>query len=353
MLPVRKKQASLPSRYLPGERKNYYLCARILRVASYCHHISIEVDMETNDQYEELCRSVAAFRQTLEGLQADYRKRKGEPEYTVISEDGKTLPFSTLLAGGEGSGANFLLRQTFNYAKERICTKKQDEHIDSFLLFNDLLSETAMAFNLFFPLMLMQNEDPRSVTQVLCNALGNFSINAITEIGVEYVPDLAGKYIGAHTALNAYILWTDRRGGKRITAITLKYADPLSLEESGNTEMQKKLLVGSDLFIPGFGQAAGEGSVRITRLYRNFLLAERYREVNGLSDSRTVLLAPRAHPTTAAEIDSVRPWLKDEMQYKLRAITLENFVESLILYSPDFYKDAFQLFKERYLNIPG
>lgn len=41
------------------------------------------------------------------------------------------------------------------------------------------------------------------------------------------------------------------------------------------------------------------------------------------------------------------------MQYKLRAITLENFVESLILYSPDFYKDAFQLFKERYLNIPG
>lgn len=201
--------------------------------------------------------------------------------------------------------------------------------------------------------MLMQNEDPRSVTQVLCNALGNFSINAITEIGVEYVPDLAGKYIGAHTALNVYILWTDRRGGKRITAITLKYADPLSLEESGNTEMQKKLLVGSDLFIPGFGQAAGEGSVRITRLYRNFLLAERYREVNGLSDSRTVLLAPRAHPTTAAEIDSIRPWLKDEMQYKLRAITLENFVESLILYSPDFYKDAFQLFKERYLNIPG
>lgn len=309
--------------------------------------------METNDQYEELCRSVSAFRQTLEHQQAAYRTKKGEPQYTVISEDGTSLPFTTLLAGGEGSGANFLLRQTFNYAKERICTKRQDEHIDSFLLFNDLLSETAMTFNLFFPLMLMLNEDPRSVTQVLCNALGNFSINAISEIGVEYVPDLAGKYIGAHTALNAYILWSDRRGGRRLTAVTLKYADPLSLEESGNTEMQKKLLIGSDLFTPGFSRSVGEGSVRITRLYRNFLLAERYREVNGLSDSRTVLLAPRSHPTTASEIASLRPWLKDEQQYKLRSITLEDFVESLILYAPDFYKDAFQLFRERYLNIPG
>lgn len=60
-----------------------------------------------------------------------------------------------MISGGEVSRKNFLMKETFEYAKERVANKRESETIDGFRLFNNLPSSQLMAFNLFHPLMLL------------------------------------------------------------------------------------------------------------------------------------------------------------------------------------------------------
>ena len=57
------------------------------------------------------------------------------------------------------SGKNFVMKETFEYAKERVAEKSKNETIDGFRLFNNLLLSQPMAFNLFYPLMLLLKQD--------------------------------------------------------------------------------------------------------------------------------------------------------------------------------------------------
>lgn len=102
--------------------------------------------------YGNQCRSDNAFTQKARLLQSMYRVEIGEKEGVGPTRTSKRK-YGNMITGGEVSGKNFLMKETFEYAKERVKNRKNGETIDEFRLFNNLLSSMPMAFNLFHPLM--------------------------------------------------------------------------------------------------------------------------------------------------------------------------------------------------------
>lgn len=125
----------------------------------------------------------------------------------------------------------------------------------------------------------------------------------------------------------------------------------LGVNEARSCEEQKQMLIDTNLFEDGFKILLMEGKVKLTQIYRNLLLTERYRVVEGLTDSYSVVLSPKEHPSTEEEIKSVVKYLKPEYAYKLSAVTLEDFVDNMIRYLPEYYVLVYERFKKRYLEF--
>lgn len=256
-----------------------------------------------------------------------------------------------MISGGEVSGKNFLMKETFEYAKERVAEKSKNETIDGFRLFNNLLSSQPMAFNLFYPLMLLLKQDPAKVTLAVRSVFRNFPVFEVTEIGLEFIPTPIENYTKDKSAMDAYIRFVDNKGGKHIIAIETKYTDVLGVNEASHCEEQKQMLVDTGLFSVDFEKLLMGGKVKLTQIYRNLLLTERYRMVEGLKDSYSVVLSPKEHPSTEEEIKSVSKYQKPEFAYKLSAVSLEDFVDAMIRYLPKYYAQVYERFRRRYLEF--
>ena len=90
--------------------------------------------------------------------------------------------------------------------------------------------------------------------------------------------------------------------------------------------------------------------VRLTQIYRNFLLSETYgRDID--AESHSLILSPQHHPSTVREWHSLRNELAEEYQNKIRTLSLEEIVDALIANSPNEYRTTFEKFKDRYLNF--
>lgn len=279
-----------------------------------------------------------------------YRVEIGEEEGVGPTKSSKRK-YGNMISGGEISGKNFLMKEIFEYAKERVKNKRKNETIDEFRLFNNLLSSMPMAFNLFHPLMLLLKSELEMVTQAIRSAFNNIPIYEVTEIGLEFIPTPIEKYTKDKSAMDAYIKFLDIKGDKYIIAIETKYTDVLGVNEARNCEEQKLMLIDTNLFRDGFKVLLMEGKVKLTQIYRNLLLTERYRVVEGLTDSYSVVLSPKEHPSTEEEIKSVVKYLKPEYAYKLSAVTLEDFVDKMIRYLPEYYVQVYERFKSRYLDF--
>ena len=81
------------------------------------------------------------------------------------------------------------------------------------------------------------------------------------------------------------------------------------------------------------------------------MLTERYRIVEGLKDSFSVVLSHKDHPSTGEEIKSVARYQKPEYAYKLSAVSLEDFVDTMIQYLPEYYAHVYERFRGRYLEF--
>ena len=288
--------------------------------------------------YGNQCGSDNAFTRKARLLQSMYRAEIGEEEGFGPTRASKRK-YGNMISGGEVSGKNFLMKETFEYAKERVANKRENETIDGFRLFNNLLSSQPMAFNLFHPLMLLLKQDSAMVTL------------AVTEIGLEFIPTPIDNYTNDKSAMDAYIRFVDNKGGKHIIAIETKYTDVLGVNEASRCDEQKQMLVDTGLFSSDFEELLMGGKVKLTQIYRNLLLTERYRMVEGLKDSYSVVLSPKDHPSTEEEINSVTEYLKPEFAYKLSAVTLEDFVDAMIQYLPEYYAQVYERFRGRYLDF--
>lgn len=285
-------------------------------------------------------------------LQSIYRVYIGEqmgvgPTEHPFSTD-KIAFFGNIIMHGFYTGKNFHFPETFEYAKYRVEEMSNGETINRYMLFNNLLSCTSMVFNIFHPLMMIKEKHPEQIAWIIQSMFPEFDIHQVDEILLAFVPTPIKKYINDKRAMDAAILFSDRKNRKHLIAFKVKYTDGLGATVTHDKVGKYNIALDSGLFTD-----AGLEKVNDTcpHIYCNFLLAEKYRMVHHLEDSYSVVLAPKDHPTTLKEISSLKNHLKREYRYKIQSYTLEDMMDDLYKRCPHDFLDWIGRFKARYLNF--
>ena len=311
------------------------------------------------EEYKGDSRFVADCRK----MQSIYRVEIGEGICPYTDRYGKLHYYGNYISNGEnpkeGCWKNFLTEYAFNYAKERVNHKKPYETIESDRLFNNLLSSQPMAFNLFCPLRQMREESPETATKVIKAALPSYSIHKVTDVDLEFIPENYKDLTGDKSAMDAIIRFEDEQGKKGFIAIETKYSENLGTnaaydrDKNGEKTPRKQSLKAVQelkCFKSDVESRIINGEVRLTQIYRNFLLSEKFGEDKGLN-SYSIILAPRNHPSTVNEFKSLYNELKEEHRTKINSMYLEDFVNAIINNSPTEYRLVFERFYDRYLNF--
>lgn len=277
------------------------------------------------------------------------------PNKDAKNKNGELTYYGNYIKDGELTGRNFYFPETFAYAKWRVEHKLKAETIDSYRLFNNLLSSMPMAFNLFHPLMKLRAENPAVVDNMIRAAFSEIKeIFRVAEIGLEFIPTPTEDYTGDKTAMDAFIKFQDKAGNNYLIAIETKYTDSLGSNTTSNKKVyqkQLKLIKESGLFTEDAISMFQNGTCKITQLYRNFMLAEVYGQKHGFKKVYSVILAPKDHPSTQTEIATLKGHLNYEVKKRVLAKSLEDFTHALGKVCPFEQCDWIDWFRNRYLII--
>ena len=282
-------------------------------------------------------------------LQSVYRVEIGQNIAPYAGRDG-VHHYGNYIANGELSGANFLEKYIFEHAKERAEHPKEYETIRKDRLYNNLLSSQPMAFNLFCPLRHMLSEMPECATKAVSAALPQYPIAKVTKVELEFIPDNYMDLTGDKSAMDAIIRFEDHVGRKGFIAIETKYSENLGTNVARDNKRTIAAIGELGCFTPDIEAKINSNKVRLTQIYRNFILSETYgRYID--AESHSLILSPKRHPSTEREWLSLRNELTEGYKEKIRTLSLETFVDALIANSPDEYRTTFEKFKDRYLNF--
>ena len=215
-----------------------------------------------------------------------------------------------------------------------------------------------MAFNLFVPLMNIAHTDEgrsklaKVVTEQIINS-DSSTFCKITKVGIEFIPPYYKECLNDKTAMDAYFLYERTDGKHGIIAIETKYTDILGTNPASNPSFairQATENIGISQLLTDEGIAGiTKRDIKLSQVYRNFLLTETVRLHEHLDDSISIILSPKENISNEEDESSLRSILKDEYKYKFQSVTLESFVSALIREFPDI--DIFRGFEKRYLDF--
>ena len=317
------------------------------------------MEKKYGEEYKGDSRFVADCRK----LQSIYRVEIGEDIRPYTDRYGNVHCYGNYISNGEipkdGCWKNFLTECAFKHAEYRVENRKEYETIESDRLFNNLLSSQPMAFNLFCPLRQMLVDSPELATKVIKAVLPDYPIHKVTKVELEFIPKNYPELTGDKSTMDAIIRFEDEQGKGGFIAVETKYSENLGTnvaydrDENGkkiprakSIEAVKKL----QCFTPDVEKSIMGGSTPLTQIYRNFLLSEMYGFEEGLL-SYSIILAPRRHPSTKRELESLTNGLNQEYKNKIEGIDLEDFVERIISICPEEYATIFERFHDRYQNF--
>ena len=310
-----------------------------------------------NPQCRYFVKTDNAFTRKARLLQAIHRKESGSP-CGSITKRGITYYHPNLATNGSDTGCNFLSQEIFEYAKWRIEQKKAYETINEDRLFNNFLSSQPMAFNLFVPLMSIVHTDEgksklaKVVAEHIINS-DSSAFNKITEVGIEFIPPYYSECLNDKTAMDAYFMYERTDGKHGIIAIETKYTDILGTNPASNPSFairQATENIGISQLLTNEGiEGITKRDIKLSQVYRNFLLTETVRLHEHLDDSISIILSPKGNMSNEEDERSLIAILKDEYKYKFQSVTLESFVSALIREFPD--TELFRRFENRYLDF--
>ena len=283
-------------------------------------------------------------------LQSIYREENNLPIRPYKGRDGIIRYYGNYIDNGENTGANFLADYIFEYARYRVSHKQTYETIETDRLFNNLLSSQPMAFNLFCPLRKMLHESPEEVTKVIKSALDMYPIHRVTDVDLEFIPSNYKELTGDKTAMDAIIRFETNEGKKCFIAIETKYSENLGTNEASNTDKAIETIKQLKCFKQDAEMRIKTRQIKLTQIYRNFLLSERY-GLDTNASSYSLVLSPESHPSTKKEVLSLVEEMCPEYQDKILDISLESFVDKLISSSPERFSLIFRQFRDRYLDF--
>lgn len=306
------------------------------------------MDSQVIEKYGKQSGGDNIFTRKARLLQSMYRIELEEFECGFGPNKNSKEKYGNMLFNGEKSAKNFFFKETFEYAHQRVKTKKQYETIDDYRLFNNMLSSMPMAFNLFHPLMMIKDKYPSEINNIVKNLFPELPINKVTSIEIEFIPAPIKKYIDDKSAMDAAIVFSDAQNRKYIIAIETKYTDSLGTNKAKDNKLKLAFAEESGLFT-----AEGIDHIKngCTQIYRNFLLTESYRFRENFHESYSIILAPQEHPSTEKEINSLKQFLKPKYHYKLEKYSLEDFVKNIKSDCPDEFIEWINWFDDRYLNF--
>lgn len=310
-----------------------------------------------NPQCRYFVKTDNAFTRKARLLQAIHRKESDSP-CGSITKRGITYYHPNLATNGSDTGCNFLSQEIFEYAKWRIEQKKAYETINEDRLFNNFLSSQPMAFNLFVPLMSIVHTDEgksklaKVVAEHIINS-DSSTFNKITEVGIEFIPPYYSECLNDKTAMDAYFMYEGTDGKHGIIAIETKYTDILGTNPASNPSFairQATENIGISQLLTNEGiEGIAKRDIKLSQVYRNFLLTETVRLHEHLDDSISIILSPKENMSNEEDERSLIAILKNEYKYKFQSVTLESFVSALIREFPD--TDLFRRFENRYLDF--
>ena len=312
--------------------------------------------------------TIKEFTQKCRELQGAYRERMGEPMGVGPRQNSPNKQIN-MLVKGEETGKNFVNEFTFNHAKYRVENKDAAETIDGYRLFNNMLSSQPMAFNLFCPFRQMLEEGKvETVSNIFKAIFPDKHIGEVTKVELEFLYTKIEDYLNDHTAMDAIVRYNDTDGKPAFIAIETKYTDVLGENTGSKRAYYDKWIKEIGMFKPETEaeliksvmavktakksdnlKDVLKGMKVVTQIYRNFLLTECYGIKEGANRCYSVVLAPAQHPTTEHEVASLKDELKPEYQYKISALSLEDFIERTLKVCPEGDKAPFLYFKERYI----
>jgi len=265
-----------------------------------------------------------------------------------LSEEIKPSYYGNMLQNGDKTGENFFFFQTFEYAKERVTKKLKDETIDEYRLFNNMLSSMPLAFNLFHPLIMIKDKHPGALNKMIHDIFPSLPVHYVDDIKIEFIPTPISDYTNDKSAMDAIIIFKDEKGNKYLMAIEVKYTDSLGTNKAKDNKLKYDTARDLKQFTEDGLAIIKDGCPQI---YRNYLLTEKYKMVKGIKDAYSIILAPKDHPSTKREIESLKNHLQPAFHYKIIKEDIETFIGKLEQNCPDEYKEWLRNFNERYLNF--
>ena len=258
---------------------------------------------------------------------------------------------SSLCRGDGASGANFISREAFAYAEQRVADKKEcrDLTIDEFRLFNNMLSSMPMCFNLFADFRAAVKAGCASGGAVLAGIFASSPIRCVEDVVVEMIPQPTNQYIDDKTAWDAAVIYTDKAGRRGLVSIETKYTDKLSGDKAAKEGRKMDIAKRLGLFSPkglrlyrenGFDQVA-----------RNLLLTLAYADKHELAYARNYVLAPKDDEEAPAAVDRIRERLATPYKDSIEMLPLETVVERGLACADALFADHLRQFRKRYLDF--
>ncbi len=304
--------------------------------------------LKTDNIFTKKARTLQSIRRWQTGAKCGFIQKEGVIYYHPnLAKDGNIF------------GCNFLRNDIFQYACKRVKDKKPYETINKDRLFNNFLSSQPMAFNLFYPLMeiIINDEGKRQLANIISDLVDKnkiLDIDKITDVGIEFIPAYWKMCLHDKTAMDAFFRYKTTDGKNGIIAIETKYTDKLGTNQASNPQLAidaatKQNNGISDVFTDDGKKKIIRGDIKLTQVYRNFLLTEKVRCHEELDESLSIVIAPEHNTSNVKDEKELSFMLKGEYKYKFQVISLEVFVDALIAGFPN--EEIFRDFYHRYLDF--
>jgi PD-(D/E)XK nuclease superfamily protein len=280
-------------------------------------------------------------------LQSHYRATVLKQDYGSGPNKNSANKYGNMLIDGDLSGANFLTKEVFDYAKWRVANKGRDETIDEYRLFNNMLSSMPMCFNLFVPMREAVLRGEQWVTDVFQILFPQYDIAQVREIRLEFIPVPINEYTNDKSAFDAWLEFSAATGNRGIIGIETKYTD--SLGKNSPRDMSTKLAIAEEC---GCFTADGITSIRRScpQIIRNYLLTEKYRIKHRLEHSHSLILSPEEDYEVVEEIEGFKRLMNPYGKSKISKISLEDFTDAVLGICPEQHRAWIEEFIRRYLD---
>lgn len=308
--------------------------------------------MEYSNIHKELLgpqsKSDSVFARKARLLQSYYRCDVLKSDFGYGPYTTSKSEYGNMLINGEKTGENFISSEIFEYASFRVRNKKKFETIDEYRLFNNMLSSQPMCFNLFYPIRELFEKDFATASRLLALSFPHLNIKRALSIELEYLPSPIDHYLNDRTAFDALVTYVDHSGKRNLLAIETKYVEKLGKNISSDLSTQIEFAKESKIF-----SSEGMAGVRmgLPQLGRNFLLAQKVKEVDRFDEAYAVVISPKENNSSMKEIEDFKKLLNDEYQKHLFFLSLEDFTEKIEKNCTGNLKSWIHKFKTRYLGF--